>query len=580
VRRASGALVAVTAGAAVLVLAGFSGSRHRVFWSPDSGLRFVQVEALIRQGYRRVSIPYPGAHLDPEARYLPFGGWFLSRREGALYIVYPPYFPALASIPYQVLGFPGLLVLPLAGVVAVLWTTTRSVGASGSPWTALAVLAVLSTPLAVYGLLFWDHAPAVGLSAGAVALLQPAGLEGRSALAFLAGMLAGLGFWLRTEMYLFTLALILATWRVLGRRVAARLSVWALVPALAVWALNLHLFGHPLGLKGEAAVGARLSEAHSALRTVTSWTRRRILAAYDLLISTEQPQDGEQPARVPASLAVSGTVAAGGALLVWGVRTQDPTRVLAGAVVAVFGPLWAAVTGQHLMGLLPTTPLLAALPLAVRSPLPEVRLPLLVGALYTAAVLATASVGGLQWGPRYLLPAVPLFAWAVFPALAHSARTWPSGGRVLRWAVAILVAGGLGVQTAGFVAIRSNVAALAALSEEVERRSAPVLVSGAEPVLRAVAHLYFRRVLLRVDGPEALREVVRKLAQARVREWTYIPFTGARFDRTQIERWSEEGDWRFRVVRDEILPMAFVAEARDYRAVTSVRLITYRGRSW
>jgi hypothetical protein len=64
-----------------------------------------------------------------------------------------------------------------------------------------------------------------------------------------------------------------------------------------------------------------------------------------------------------------------------------------------------------------------------------------------------------------------------------------------------------------------------------------------------------------------------------VREWTYIPFTGARFDRTQIERWSEEGDWRFRVVRDEILPMAFVAEARDYRAVTSVRLITYRGRS-
>ncbi|MCS7172727.1 MAG: hypothetical protein N0A24_04870 [Armatimonadetes bacterium] len=139
------------------------------------------------------------------------------------------------------------------------------------------------------------------------------------------------------------------------------------------------------------------------------------------------------------------------------------------------------------------------------------------------------------------------------------------------------MAGGLTVQAAGLLAIRSDVASLGALCGEVERRSGPVLVSGAEPVLRALAPLYFRRVLLRVNGPEALQDLVRTLSRHRVREWTYVPFTGTRFDREQIERWSKETGWPFRAVRDEVLPVAFVAEAQDYRALTQVRLITYRG---
>ncbi|MDR7416583.1 MAG: hypothetical protein QN193_10465 [Armatimonadota bacterium] len=572
-RRRLEALGAVAAGAGVLVLAGLSVSRHRAFWSPDSGLRFVQVEALVRQGYRRVSIPYPGAPFDPGARYLPFSGWFLVRREGELHILYPPYFPALASLPYQVVGFPGLLLLPLAGVVAVLGTTASLL----KTWTPLAVPAILSTPLSIYGLLFWDHAPAVGLCAGATALVPAAGLEKRSVPAFLAGVLAGLGLWLRTEMYLFALALVLAAWQVFARRVAARIVVGILVPALAVWALNLYLFGHPLGLKGEAAVGARVAEVRSAVGAVEEWTKRRLLVAYDLLVSTEQPHNGEHPERIPLSLAVSSTVVAGSVLLFWGVRSRDPIWVLAGAVVAILGPLSAAVTGQHLMGLLPTTPLVAILSLAARSPLPEVRFPLLTGALYTAAVLVSASVGGLQWGPRYLLPAVPLFAWAGLAALVHQSPSWPRGERAVHAALGILIIGGLVVQSAGMAGIHASVRSLATLSGEVERRSAPILVSGAEPVLRTLAPLYFRRVLLRVDGREALRDLVRALSRHRVREWTYIPFTGPRFDREQIERWSEAERWRFQVVRDEVLPMVFVAEAREYRALTAVRLITYRG---
>ncbi|MDR7563721.1 MAG: hypothetical protein QN134_09270 [Armatimonadota bacterium] len=414
-RRDPGALFAAVAGTAALALAALDLARHRAFWSPDSGLRFLQVEALVRQGYRRVSIPYPGARFDPGARYLPFGDWFLVRRGGQLCVVYPPYFPALASLPYRALGFAGLLVLPLAGAVAVLRIIAHLQKASEPPWPALAVLAVLSTPLAVYGLLFWDHAPAAGLGAGAAALVTAAGWQKRDAPAFLSGLLAGLGLWLRTEMYLFTVALMLAAWRVFGRRVAAWVAVGALVPALAVWTLNLHLFGHPLGLKGEAAVGARVAEVRSAAQAVEGWAKRRLLVAYDLLISTEQPQNGEQPERIGPSLAVSGAVVAGSALLTWGAWSRDVARILVGAGVAVLGPVYAAVTGQHLMGLLPTMPFVAALPLAVGNPSPEVRYPLLVGpctsrrcsprpawAVSSGALGTCSPRSRLSCGPRWL----------------------------------------------------------------------------------------------------------------------------------------------------------------------------------
>lgn len=279
--------------------------------------------------------------------------------------------------------------------------------------------AVLGTPVAVYGLLFWDHAPAAGLGEGAAALIMASGLRDPGALAFLAGVLGGLGVWLRTEMYLFALALVLGAWRVFGKHVAARIAVGALVSAMGVWILNASLFGHPLGLKGEAAVGARVAEIRSVARAAGTWVRHRLLVLYDLLGSTERPQNGEHPERVSASLMHAGTVVAGGILLAWGIRGQDGVRTLAGAVVAVLGPVSAAVGGQHLMGLLPTVPLMATLLLTARAPFPEVRFPLLVASFHTAAVLATGSVGGLQWGPRYLLPAVPLFVWATIAALAR-----------------------------------------------------------------------------------------------------------------------------------------------------------------
>ncbi len=575
-RRRWEAVLAVLLSAVGFASAAFGLARHRAFWSPDSGLRYVQVEALIRQGYRRVSIPYPGARFDPEGEHLPFSNWFMVQRGGEVYIVYPPYFPALASLPYRVLGFLGLFVLPVAGVVAILWATAQFAHRLPPPWPVLSVVAVLGTPLAAYGVLFWDHAPMAALTTGAAAFALSAGIRRLLWPAFLSGLLAGLGVWLRTEAYLFATTLFFATWILFGRRTAAWIAAGSLVPAVAVWVLNGFLFGHPLGLKGEAALGGRVAEVALAHQEVWAWLRRRLLVAYDLLASTERGETSESLQRIIPSLTVTGAVLGGGVLLWWGGRKRDPTRVVAGAVLAVSAPVWLAARQEHMIGLLPTMPFVAAVSLSLPCPAPEARFPLFLALLYTATVMATASTGGLQWGPRYLLPAIPLFVWAAFVALARFADHWPDGGRALRFAAGLLVAGGIAIQVVGVSTMHSSVATLAALSEEVERRSAPVLVSGAEPLLRAVAPLYFRKVLLRVQGPEALRSLVRKLAQARVREWTYIPFTGPRFDRTQIERWSEEGDWRFRVVRDETLPMAFIAEAREYRAVTPVRLITYR----
>lgn len=479
-----GALAAVTLSAVGLASAACVLARHRAFWSADSALRYVQVEALIRQGYRRGSVPYPARRLDPRGEHLPFSRWFMVWRGGEVYIVYPPYFPALASLPYRVLGVPGLFALPVAGVVATLWGTARFACGVPAPWPVLAVLAVLGTPLTVYGLLFWDHAPMVALTTGAAAFALAGGVRGSPWSAFLAGALAGLGLWVRTEAYLFMGALLLATWRTFGRRTAAWVAIGSLLPAVAVWALNGTLFGHPLGLKGEVAVGGRVAEVASAQREAWAWLRGRLLVAYDLLASTGQTETQGSDLRILPSLAVAGTVLGGSALLAWGARSRDPIRTVAGAALAVLGPVWLAVRGQPMTGLLPTMPLVAGVPLATGVSASEVRFPLRTALLYTGAVMLTASVGGLQWGPRYLLPAVPLLGWAGVVAFARLSREWPGGARTLRLSMALLVGGGLIVQAAGTVLVRSSLVTLEMLSREVEQRSAPVLVSGAEPVLR------------------------------------------------------------------------------------------------
>jgi hypothetical protein len=73
-------------------------------WTVDNGNKRIQVEALLASGFRDFSLPWPGQQLDPELAFNPLPGPFSVVREGRLYSVFSPVFPALSVLPFRVRG--------------------------------------------------------------------------------------------------------------------------------------------------------------------------------------------------------------------------------------------------------------------------------------------------------------------------------------------------------------------------------------------------------------------------------------------------------------------------------------------
>ncbi len=85
--------------------------------------------------------------------------------------------------------------------------------------------------------------------------------------------------------------------------------------------------------------------------------------------------------------------------------------------------------------------------------------------------------------------------------------------------------------------------------------------------------LYFDRILMAVDGPQELRTLVESLAAHRVRQWTYVPFSGAAFDARVVEQWTRSASWRFRVAGDATPGV----DVQERGGGFTLRLVTYAG---
>jgi len=192
-----------------------------------------------------------------------------------------------------------------------------------------------------------------------------------------------------------------------------------------------------------------------------------------------------------------------------------------------------------------------------------------VGA-YVLGVAVVGSVGGLQWGSRYLLPAVPVLGWL---AGRWVAEVWEDAR--LRGAVVLtlvcVVAAGLALQVLGLRFVRHSLDTLRAVEDALRSTRYEVVATGFEPLFRSLGGLYFQKKLMAVDSPEALRSLVRRLGERKVAGWTYVPRFGRGFDARTVEEWIREGPWRFRVV-DDRTPMVV-----EFGGVQELRLVTYQG---
>lgn len=542
------------------------------FWSPDSSIRYVQLVSFFRHGYREVAAVYPGAELDPEGRFYPISRGFAAVGHGRVYLLYTPYLAALTGPAYRVLGRLGLVVLPVVSGLLVLWLTQRRLAREGELVAAAGAASVgVGTPLLIYGAVFWDHAPVAALAAGSLVLLFRGAGEGGAGWVFLGGVLAGVASWFRNEGYVFAAAAMTATALVLGVRNAARAVVGFVCGATPAWFLNWYFYGHPLGLKGLAAAEA----VRARLGGWEGWVRDRLVAAYDLLVSTEQFQNALAPVRVAESVGLAVVFLASAVLLRAGTRTGNRWSVAASGLAVAAGTAWlVSADGAEVMGLVPALPALVLVGLWEPGATWE-RLAAWAAGLYVAAVVAVGSVGGLQWGPRYLLPAVPPLVWLGWAGFARAYRvSGPEVRKALVVTAVLVVLASVAVQVRGLLRVRAQVETGSRVEAILRASGSPILVTGREPLFRVMGYLYFDRILMTVESPEELRELVELFAARRVARWTYVPFSGRTFDARAVERWTSGGPWRFRVAEDR-LPLVFVSEPGGG---FDLRLITYEGR--
>ncbi|MDW8153544.1 MAG: hypothetical protein RMM09_04840 [Armatimonadota bacterium] len=530
-------------------LAGWVLLRHGAFWSPDQAVRFVQVEALARSG--QLHVPYPAGGLDPEGRFFPAGSWFHFERGGKHYLSYLPYFPALTAPLYAALGWPGLLLLPGISGLASVALTFRFLEERAPGVAVLGALGLgIASPLLLYAASFWDHACTTALAAAAL-FLAVWGVERSSARAVGgAGFVLGLGFWLRNEMYVLAVAA-LAGWLLFGAprlRGAVALGAGVASSGLPLWTLNAWLFGHPLGYKGASLAASRTESLATA---GWDWLVQRLVVAYYQLVNTDFY--GLTWHHLWTSLGVTGAFLGTALLLRWGTKRRSERLLLLGGLLAAATVLFVVSGRTALSGLLPVFPALSLALLPGRGKRWEGFL-WVTCLVFTAGVVATGTRGGVQWGPRYLLPLLPALTWLAFASVDRCRTSFPEVWPVLRGLAALFVVGGVLVQASGLDQLEQWTARNRAGMEGLRRVPTEVVVTSFEWIALLAGPVYFEKKLMLVQSPEDLRALVGRFAALQIRRWTYLPASGARFTPRGVLGWSRQEGWPYRVAEDRMDP--------------------------
>ena len=139
----------------------------------DTGGKYLQVRNLrLTPSGLDYSINYPARQLDPQLEFVPFREkQFYTASYGGqdrIYLQWPIFLGLLTRIPWKLLGFWGLYVVPFLAGLGGCWATYRLALALDVPrrvaWVA-APLVGLATPLSLYALLFFENTLAAMLVA-------------------------------------------------------------------------------------------------------------------------------------------------------------------------------------------------------------------------------------------------------------------------------------------------------------------------------------------------------------------------------------------------------------------------------
>jgi hypothetical protein len=538
----------------VLYLAGLAVMPPDGLTHHDTGAKYLQVRNLrITPSGLDYSINYPARPLDPNLQYTPFQDkQYYKDGQNRIYLQWPIFLGLLTRIPWKVIGFWGLYVVPLLAGLGACWATYLLAVAAGVPrrlaWLAIPLLG-LATPLAIYSLLFFEHTLADMLVALSLlfALLAIPGqkeidLPRKYRMLAASAVLLAIAIYFRSELYILAavigLLLAVTAWRVkswrpflawLGAFLLALVPLWAFYAITEGTVLPLHATWYFAGSEGASLPGEAVKFQLPALRYIVQagWG-----TVPDFLFGPKGfPSSPDYPWWVGA-LGVGGILLCGLSALL---RLARGAMGSLGSRLALFALGLACVTiasgyillmpqpYQNLHGFLLASPLIA---LALWPP--DVILtpdgPSRQGFLYIVALsyvglhtLIISALSGLgpisrsEWGQRYLLAAYPaLVVLALLTAWRFWTDYWPllSARRPAAYSLffaAALVLVGLLFTVRGYGVLygeRAQVKSWLTLSESLPDRE-PLVTDEWWLPLNLAADFYTRPIML-AEGNDKL----------------------------------------------------------------------------
>jgi hypothetical protein len=264
-----------------------AGSLHEgVFYAGDQALKSMQVQQIAAgHGFKYLHLDQPDWVQSIWAKgFFPLQPPFFYPSPNGYLIVYPPLFQIVTAFFYSKFGSAGLYVIPmLCALLLLVWTVNLLKRCDVSPVNIAAAIFILvfCSPLMLYGVMFWEHLPAVLLLfAGLSVIVAP---PRRISTAVTLGALTGLAIWLRPETLVMVLLFSTAA-AILYLRDRRRVYIafgLGIALALLPWiAFNYLEYGSLFGIHGQQVLHDNNPESH--LGWHNGW--RNLIAINDISI--------------------------------------------------------------------------------------------------------------------------------------------------------------------------------------------------------------------------------------------------------------------------------------------------------
>ncbi len=268
-----------------LVYLGFlAASIHEgIFYAGDQALKSMQVKQIAAgHGFKNLYLDQPGwVKATWDSGYYPLRPPFFYPAGKDYLYVYPPLFQIITAPFYSRFGSAGLYMLPMLCTLIFLFWTIRLLKRCGFGALSVAqaiLILVFCSPLMLYGVMFWEHLPAVLLQFAGVAMIAAPPAKRWAGTAY--GMLCGLAVWLRPEalamvvLYCAAIAFLFfrdrrAVYLAFGAGVALAILPW--------FAFNIGEYGSLFGIHGRQVFQDSDPESriswHNGLRNFLSLNR-------------------------------------------------------------------------------------------------------------------------------------------------------------------------------------------------------------------------------------------------------------------------------------------------------------------